>query len=257
MSGQGQQLLGSLRLLLDSEVIWVTSFLDLSVCYWTVSSQHFNVTVAGLVLKTHCSEVKVVFRNIEVSSRRRKNLNGQLMRAATVRESGISFRKKPHPGNPTEIRTSITPSSAVELNTTSALANYATEAKQRPTDSHVSSNLSKLAPFWYSLRFARSPLQTCLPPSPHPLAPLIPQSSEKVAAYLLDKEGDRENKDRSQARLLRTERSRIESRLGVKEKCRRAKTKGGGVKKPLTPCEESTWTWLPSVGGLEQLSPVL
>nr|CAD7591511.1 unnamed protein product [Timema genevievae] len=35
----------------------------------------------------------------------------------------------PHPPvHPTEIRTSISPSSAVELNTTSALANYATEA---------------------------------------------------------------------------------------------------------------------------------
>nr|CAD7194752.1 unnamed protein product [Timema douglasi] len=35
------------------------------------------------------------------------------------------------PVHPTEIRTSISPSSAVELNTTSALANYATEAGQR------------------------------------------------------------------------------------------------------------------------------
>ncbi|CAG2061052.1 unnamed protein product [Timema podura] len=35
---------------------------------------------------------------------------------------------KPPPVHPTEIRTSISPSSAVELNTTSALANYATEA---------------------------------------------------------------------------------------------------------------------------------
>nr|CAD7602582.1 unnamed protein product [Timema genevievae] len=34
----------------------------------------------------------------------------------------------PPPVHPTEIRTSISPSSAVELNTTSALANYATEA---------------------------------------------------------------------------------------------------------------------------------
>nr|CAD7424910.1 unnamed protein product [Timema monikensis] len=33
--------------------------------------------------------------------------------------------------HPTEIRTSISPSSAVELNTTSALANYATEAERR------------------------------------------------------------------------------------------------------------------------------
>nr|CAD7568146.1 unnamed protein product [Timema californicum] len=37
--------------------------------------------------------------------------------------------------------------------------------------------------------------------SPHTTsAPLIPQSSEKVAAYLLDKEGDRENKERSQGK---------------------------------------------------------
>nr|CAD7258864.1 unnamed protein product [Timema shepardi] len=34
---------------------------------------------------------------------------------------------KPPPVHPTEIRTLISPSSAVELNTTSALANYATE----------------------------------------------------------------------------------------------------------------------------------
>nr|CAD7578812.1 unnamed protein product [Timema californicum] len=36
--------------------------------------------------------------------------------------------EKPPPVHPTEIRTLISPSSAVELNTTSALANYATEA---------------------------------------------------------------------------------------------------------------------------------
>nr|CAD7458866.1 unnamed protein product [Timema tahoe] len=36
--------------------------------------------------------------------------------------------EKPPPVHPTEIRTSISPSSAVGLNTTSALANYATEA---------------------------------------------------------------------------------------------------------------------------------
>nr|CAD7201305.1 unnamed protein product [Timema douglasi] len=38
------------------------------------------------------------------------------------------LKEKPPPVHPTEIRTSISPSSAVELNTTSALANYATEA---------------------------------------------------------------------------------------------------------------------------------
>nr|CAD7601136.1 unnamed protein product [Timema genevievae] len=40
----------------------------------------------------------------------------------------LSFTEKPPPVHPTEIRTSISPSSAVELNTTGALANYATEA---------------------------------------------------------------------------------------------------------------------------------
>nr|CAD7445256.1 unnamed protein product [Timema bartmani] len=35
---------------------------------------------------------------------------------------------KPPPVHPTENRTSVSPTSAVELNTTSALANYATEA---------------------------------------------------------------------------------------------------------------------------------
>nr|CAD7201585.1 unnamed protein product [Timema douglasi] len=47
------------------------------------------------------------------------------------RKSGKPFRKKPSPVHPTEIRTSISPSSTIGLNTTSALANYATEA-----DSH-------------------------------------------------------------------------------------------------------------------------
>nr|CAD7410385.1 unnamed protein product [Timema poppensis] len=45
------------------------------------------------------------------------------------RESGKPFRNPPPPPvHPTEIRTSISPSSAVKLNMTSALANYATEA---------------------------------------------------------------------------------------------------------------------------------
>nr|CAD7258712.1 unnamed protein product [Timema shepardi] len=51
--------------------------------------------------------------------------------AAMWREIGKSFRKSHPPVHPTEIRTSISPSSAVELNTTSALANYTTEAGSR------------------------------------------------------------------------------------------------------------------------------
>nr|CAD7454809.1 unnamed protein product [Timema tahoe] len=42
--------------------------------------------------------------------------------------NSMPLQEKPPPVHPTEIRTSISPSSAVELNTTSALANYATEA---------------------------------------------------------------------------------------------------------------------------------
>nr|CAD7410411.1 unnamed protein product [Timema cristinae] len=43
-------------------------------------------------------------------------------------QPSIDIDEKPPPVHSTEIRTSISPSSAVELNTTSALANYATEA---------------------------------------------------------------------------------------------------------------------------------
>nr|CAD7400460.1 unnamed protein product [Timema poppensis] len=43
------------------------------------------------------------------------------------RESGKPFRKNHPPVHPTKIRTSISPSSAVELNTTTVLANYAAE----------------------------------------------------------------------------------------------------------------------------------
>nr|CAD7573494.1 unnamed protein product [Timema californicum] len=52
------------------------------------------------------------------------------------RESGKPFLEKPPPVHPTEIRTSNSPSSAVELNTTSALANYATEAGTHTNDGH-------------------------------------------------------------------------------------------------------------------------
>nr|CAD7596243.1 unnamed protein product [Timema genevievae] len=47
-----------------------------------------------------------------------------------VNIEGVSLKENPIV-HPTEIRTSISPSSAVELNTTSALANYATEAEEK------------------------------------------------------------------------------------------------------------------------------
>nr|CAD7406260.1 unnamed protein product [Timema poppensis] len=74
-----------------------------------------------------------------------KTFEGLVCRCTTLRPSGdanngilagkefsrpiVGILEKPPPVHPTEIRTSISPSSAVEqLNTTSALANYATEA---------------------------------------------------------------------------------------------------------------------------------
>nr|CAD7403981.1 unnamed protein product [Timema poppensis] len=48
---------------------------------------------------------------------------------------------KTTPVHPTEIRTSISPSSVVELNTTSALANYATEGSTRLTSVRASERL--------------------------------------------------------------------------------------------------------------------
>nr|CAD7455668.1 unnamed protein product [Timema tahoe] len=60
---------------------------------------------------------------------------------------------KPPPVHPTEIRTSISPSSAVELNTTSALANYATEADAISFYGRIVSNI-----LLYILSLAVEPL---------------------------------------------------------------------------------------------------
>nr|CAD7429061.1 unnamed protein product [Timema monikensis] len=52
-----------------------------------------------------------------------------ILRNVSTNVNRLAFLKeKPPPVHPTEIRTSISPSSAVELNTSSALANYTTEA---------------------------------------------------------------------------------------------------------------------------------
>nr|CAD7197707.1 unnamed protein product [Timema douglasi] len=59
---------------------------------------------------------------------------------------------KPPPVHPTEIQTSISPSSAVELNTTSALAKYATEAVNPAMSDHV------LGPRWRFWRRRRDVL---------------------------------------------------------------------------------------------------
>nr|CAD7267994.1 unnamed protein product [Timema shepardi] len=66
------------------------------------------------------------------------------------RDHWVRIQGKPPPVHPTEIRTSISPSSAVELNTTSALANYATEAGCKiPTLRPLSLSSASLNPiFW-------------------------------------------------------------------------------------------------------------
>nr|CAD7437856.1 unnamed protein product [Timema bartmani] len=52
----------------------------------------------------------------------------EIAQSNSVSVTRLTIQRGLNPVHPTEIRTSISPSSAVELNTTSALANYATEA---------------------------------------------------------------------------------------------------------------------------------
>ncbi|CAG2054023.1 unnamed protein product [Timema podura] len=62
------------------------------------------------------------------------------------REGGKPFRKPPPPVHPTEIRTSISPSSAVGLNTTSVLANYATEADEQELEKVTPTSKAQKSP---------------------------------------------------------------------------------------------------------------
>nr|CAD7441060.1 unnamed protein product [Timema bartmani] len=76
----------------------------------------------------------------EADSRARWNV-GSLHWVANDGETGVGIPEKPLPVHPTEIRTSISPSSAAELNTSSALANYANEA--------VATSMCVLQPDYY------------------------------------------------------------------------------------------------------------
>nr|CAD7262019.1 unnamed protein product [Timema shepardi] len=62
--------------------------------------------------------------------------------------TSILATEKPPPVHPTEIRTSISPSSVVERNTTSALANYATEAgiEEKPPPVHSTEVRTSISP---------------------------------------------------------------------------------------------------------------
>nr|CAD7437396.1 unnamed protein product [Timema bartmani] len=72
----------------------------------------------------------VVASDVILNTRIRRDEFRGIEPAFAWRESGKPFRNPPV--YPTEIRTSISPSSAVELTTTGALANYATEYNTHP-----------------------------------------------------------------------------------------------------------------------------
>nr|CAD7576543.1 unnamed protein product [Timema californicum] len=89
----------------------------------------------------------------------------------------FNWQGKPPPVHPSEIRTLISPSSAVELNTTSALANYATEVEGAR---RIRFGVCNVVPDRGSMDqiLALQPR----PPSPHPIpmgAPASPPTSPK------------------------------------------------------------------------------
>nr|CAD7394636.1 unnamed protein product [Timema cristinae] len=91
---------------------------------------HHRVLLPVRVIRTYavvCSAA--VLRNVEVCSAGRLTPM-QLVVHECLNSEHLSYpgAEKTPPVHPTEIRTSISPSSAVKLNTTSALVNYATEA---------------------------------------------------------------------------------------------------------------------------------
>nr|CAD7589822.1 unnamed protein product [Timema genevievae] len=76
--------------------------------------------------------------------------NAPVVLSQTTEDGEIEVRisETPPPVHPNEIRTSSSPSSAVELNTTSALANYATEAVPEYEVVHVHSLSKRSVPDW-------------------------------------------------------------------------------------------------------------
>nr|CAD7407669.1 unnamed protein product [Timema cristinae] len=83
-----------------------------------------------------------------------------LIRNVNPRFSG---KEKPPPVHPIEIQTSISPSSAVELNMTSALANYATEAEEEELPTSMAAWFNALLSCWIRLpKMGRSRLDDSL-----------------------------------------------------------------------------------------------
>nr|CAD7604726.1 unnamed protein product [Timema genevievae] len=85
----------------------------------------FILVAAGIVGGIGLIIIEMAYKKHQI----RKQKRMELARHAADKWRGV-IEEKPPPVYPTEIRTSISPSSAVELNTTGALANYATEKRK-------------------------------------------------------------------------------------------------------------------------------
>nr|CAD7265322.1 unnamed protein product [Timema shepardi] len=105
---------------------------------------------------------KVVKANIKPRPRHRLRIRRSVVRKKSMLQYKIALAteflpEKPPPVHPTEIRTSISPSSAVELNTTSALANYGTEAGSEDVKYVIKGSFDLGSQYHYTME-----TQTCL-----------------------------------------------------------------------------------------------
>nr|CAD7576037.1 unnamed protein product [Timema californicum] len=88
-------------------------------------------------IESRSGVLRVVSKMVLHSSSTQMRLANALVVLSSTAEDGeieVRIKEKTPPVHPTEIRTLISPSSAVELNTTSALTNYATEAVYCPRE---------------------------------------------------------------------------------------------------------------------------
>nr|CAD7571498.1 unnamed protein product [Timema californicum] len=96
------------------------NYQDIRIGSWGNPEKEFGISLMGVKgrVGNHLG------KTTPSSPDRDSNLNLPVLSSRAQHDK----REKPPPVHPNEIRTSISPSSAVELNTTSTLANYVTEA---------------------------------------------------------------------------------------------------------------------------------